>query len=391
MLRVAILDHCSKDFRPISDTRPVAELLAGCFTFEDRIRRLFPNSEVSVVPYKRLSDAETRRSAFEGLTLYLEANFVYTLEFARIAMGLDSPAVFISDGAVVGVAAEEPFQKSWFEDPPNWPTHNLTLMRVDAIWDLVNLNGEIIKSDFEEHFRRAIDGQVHPLSAIYGENAIAIERGAEIFAGAVLDAREGPIVVARGAVVRPGAVIQGPCYIGPDTMVLSGWAREGCSFGPMCKIGGEVESSIFLGYSNKCHEGFVGHSYIGRWVNLGALTTTSDLKNNYSKIRVDLGEGERDTGRIKVGSFFGDHTKTGIGTLLNSGTCLGVSVNHYASGLPPKFIRAFSWGTSEGYTRYEFDKALATARIVMSRRGIKMGASEAELLLKIYRENWPES
>ncbi|MCK5832705.1 hypothetical protein KAH81_03445 [bacterium] len=395
MLNIVVLDFCASNFRPLSETRPVVSLLAGCFTFEERIRKLFPNSALELRACPSVAEVYSVKSNKSfipkdetGRTLYLKPNVVYNLEFARMVESAEGDAIFKVDETVVAILTHKPFDKGWFEIPPDWPVFELDLIIVPAIWDLVNINASIITADFDENFRRAIDGQVHPQAAIYGENAVAIERGAEVFAGAVLDAREGPIIVSRGAIIRPGAIIQGPCFIGQDTVVLSGWIREDCSFGPMCKIAGEVESSIFIGYSNKGHEGFVGHSYIGQWVNLGALTTTSDLKNNYGKIRIDFGDGQIDTGRIKVGSFIGDHSKTGIGALLNSGTYIGVSVNHYGTGLPPKFIKSFSWGTSQGYVEYEFEKAISTAKVVMSRRGEELQPEEESLLKNIYKANW---
>ncbi|HHS51142.1 MAG TPA: hypothetical protein ENN07_08515 [candidate division Zixibacteria bacterium] len=397
MLNIEILDHCTNDFRPITLTRPVASMLAGCFTFEDRVRLLFPDIDVRVRPccnvanaYFARNGAQSEPDASDGATLYLAPNVVFNLEFARFVRTAEGDAVFDVNGAVVGILTDKPFDEGWFDNPPDWPRHQFDLIVIPAIWDLVNINGRIIEADFGEHFRRAVDGEVHANAAVYGGNAVAVEHGAEVLAGAVLDASDGPIIVARGAKIRPGAMLEGPCYIGPETVIMSGWIRENCSFGPLCKIGGEVESSIFIGYSNKCHEGFVGHSYIGSWVNLGALTTTSDLKNNYGEIRVDLGCGAKSTGRIKVGSFIGDHSKTGIGALLNSGTVIGVAVNHYGAGLPPKNIKSFSWGTAEGYVEHDFDRAVDTARTVTSRRGFELLPEEFALLKLIHDENWKE-
>ncbi|MCD6501418.1 hypothetical protein J7L01_02350 [bacterium] len=394
--KIAILDHGYERFYPLTKTRPVAALLAGAFTFEERVRRVFPTAEVVVLAHAEVAKAFSARSGLRSApfpkgasVLFLLPNAVFDLAFARAAEAAEPNTVFRSGDTAVGALLEGGSVPSNL-DALGLPEIEVDVLTVPTIWGLVRLNGEIVLSDFKSHFPRAVDGEVSAQATIYGENAVAIDRSAEIFAGAVLDAREGPIIVSRGAVVRPGAVVQGPCYIGPGTEILSGWIRGACSFGPTCKLGGEVESSIFIGWSNKAHEGFVGHSYVGQWVNLGALTTTSDLKNNYGEVRVDLGGGQIGTGQIKVGSFIGDHSKTGIGALLNSGTCIGVSVNHYGTGLPPKSIADFSWGTSDGYVEYDVEKAVRTARTVMSRRGMEMLPEEENLLRAIHADAWPK-
>jgi hypothetical protein len=150
-------------------------------------------------------------------------------------------------------------------------------------------------------------------------------------------------------------------------------------------VGGEVEESVFLGFGNKYHEGFIGHAYLGEWVNLGALTTNSDLKNNYGAIRVDIGQGEMDTGLMKVGSFIGDHVKTGIGTLLNTGISIGFCSNIFGGGLvKDRFVPAYAWGGSEGYSEYRHDKALETASIAMGRRNVELTAGCKDIFKLIF-------
>ena len=161
----------------------------------------------------------------------------------------------------------------------------------------------------------------------------------------VIDAEHGPVYIDEGAEIHPFTRIEGPCYIGKNSILLGAKCREGNSIGPFCRIGGELEESIIHGFSNKYHDGFIGHSYVGQWVNLGALTTNSDLKNDYSNVSVMLdGKTSIDTGSTKVGSLIGDHTKTSIGTLFNTGSYVGAMAIIMATGKPlPKFIPSFSW------------------------------------------------
>ena len=188
-----------------------------------------------------------------------------------------------------------------------------------------------------------------------------------IWPGTVVSTETGPVFLDRGSAVRPGSFIEGPCYIGPGTVIDDAKVRPGCSFGPECRIGGEVEASVFQGYANKHHEGFIGHAFVGEWVNLGALTTNSDLKNAYQPVQVNWEGKTIDTGLLKVGCFIGDHAKTAIGSLINTGARIGTFANWFESGLSPKEIPAFSWGNK---ARWPLGHVLSNARRVMSRRGI---------------------
>ena len=171
----------------------------------------------------------------------------------------------------------------------------------------------------------------------------------------------------------PNAVIEGPASIGDRTVVKVGAKiYHGTSIGRECKVGGEVEASIVQSYTNKQHDGFLGHSYLGSWVNIGADTNTSDLKNTYGSVKVQLELERIDTGMQFVGVMMGDHSKTGINVMFDSGTVVGVSCNVYGAGLPPKFVPGFSWGDGKSLSVYDLEKGLETARRVLLRRDITM-------------------
>ena len=192
-------------------------------------------------------------------------------------------------------------------------------------WDVVLKNGKVIDSDFEISGRSGIEGSLHEDSSVYGpEDRLYIAKGAEIHPQVVIDTNHGSVTIEEGAIVFPHSRIEGPCYIGKDTQITRGNIREGCSFGPVCRVGGEVEEAVIHAYSNKYHDGFLGHAYVCEWVNLGALTTNSDLKNDYGSVEVYMQRDDGtfsyvDSGSTKVGSFIGDHTKTSIGVFLNTG------------------------------------------------------------------------
>ncbi|HET7583310.1 MAG TPA: putative sugar nucleotidyl transferase [Gemmatimonadaceae bacterium] len=214
---------------------------------------------------------------------------------------------------------------------------------------------------------------------VVGEHPVYVERGALVEPGVCLDVSAGPVLVRSGAVVRAFTRLVGPCAIARGATVL-GDRIHAASIGETTLVRGEVSETVFLGYSNKAHDGFVGHSYVGRWVNLGAGTITSDLKNTYGTISIWTPRGVRDTGTLKLGTFFGDHVKTGIGLRLTTGTVLGAGSSLFGTAMPPKHVPPFSWGEGERLTTFELEKFLDIAARVMGRRNQTLSASQRRQL-----------
>jgi UDP-N-acetylglucosamine diphosphorylase/glucosamine-1-phosphate N-acetyltransferase len=239
-------------------------------------------------------------------------------------------------------------------------------------WDLILANPHQITADFAAAGRQGIEGIIEEPTALRGSKKdVYVAPGVLIHPMVVIDAEHGPVYIDEGAQIQPFSRIEGPCYIGKKSILLGAKCREGNSIGPYCRLGGEVEESVIQGYSNKYHDGFLGHAYVGEWVNLGALTTNSDLKNDYSTVSVMLdGKHSIDTGSTKVGSLIGDHTKTSIGVLFNTGSVIGAMAIVMATGKPlPKFIPSFAWFlegvVTKGFGRKSLYETAATA---MSRR-----------------------
>jgi UDP-N-acetylglucosamine diphosphorylase/glucosamine-1-phosphate N-acetyltransferase len=260
------------------------------------------------------------------------------------------------------------------------------------LWELVERTGTQIEKEFEwirkhKDFKHMFEhSQVDDQALIYDMDRVYIERGAEIDGQVVLDARGGPIIIGEKVHIQPHTRIEGPCYVGANSILVGGKIRGGTSIGPYCRIGGEVEQSIFLGYCNKYHEGFLGHSYVGEWVNLGSLTTNSDLKNNYGPVKVEVNGKLIDSGQTKVGAFIGDHAKTGIGTLLNTGVSIGFCSNLFGGGMVKgKSIPSFFWGGASGGETYRLEEAIKTAETVMRRRGQGLSAAQADLFKKLFQ------
>jgi UDP-N-acetylglucosamine diphosphorylase/glucosamine-1-phosphate N-acetyltransferase len=239
-------------------------------------------------------------------------------------------------------------------------------------WELMARNAEAIAADLGG-MRAEVRGNVHRLACLESPERIAVAQGARVGAFALLDAGTGPIRIGAGAVIEPHTTVKGPCVVGAGTQLLGGVIGSS-TFGPECRVAGEVESSVWQGYANKRHHGFVGHSLIGEWVNLGALTTTSDLKNNYGNVRVWMDGRDVDTGSPKVGALVGAHAKTGIGTLLPTGASVGTAANLFGGGrFAPRHAPAFAWWDGERLAEHELERCVATARVAASRRGRTLG------------------
>jgi UDP-N-acetylglucosamine diphosphorylase/glucosamine-1-phosphate N-acetyltransferase len=259
----------------------------------------------------------------------------------------------------------------------------------DYTWDLILANPDEIATDFFAAGRHGIEGTVEQPHAVRGsEKDVYVARGALVHPMVVIDAEHGPVYIDEDVEIHPFTRVEGPCYVGKKSILLGAKCREGNSIGPMCRVGGEVEESIIHGYSNKYHDGFLGHAYVGQWVNLGALTTNSDLKNDYSSVSVML-DGRRaiDTGSTKVGSLIGDHTKTSIGTLFNTGAYVGAMTVIMATGKPlPKFIPSFAWFVEGVVTKgFGKNKLYQTAETAMSRRGCTWSPAEQAMWEAVFQ------
>jgi UDP-N-acetylglucosamine diphosphorylase/glucosamine-1-phosphate N-acetyltransferase len=300
----------------------------------------------------------------------------------RIA-GARLPLAMVQPGFGRGEAFEETLTRA-----------GLPHVAVDALflthpWDLIEANADAIGDDLAT-LHAEVRGEVHRLTALEGSDRIRIEAGAVLEAFVTLDARGGPIWIGPGVRVASHTHVEGPCVIGAETQLLGGVVVRS-SIGPQCRIAGEVEESVWQGYANKRHHGFVGHSAIGEWVNLGALTTTSDLKNNYGTIRVFVDGAEIDSGRPKIGALIGAHAKTGIGTLLPTGASVGVGANLFGGGrFAPKHVPSFGWWDGERMAEHDRDRFLATARTVMGRRGRAMLPADAALLHSLFEHTASE-
>lgn len=403
-------DNGAARLEPLTLTRPAFDLLLGGRTLGEKLADAFrigpgPARRGAIVrPYlanvRRERDPHTRVNDRDwqarGPLLVANARWVPPADFeapdpAFPWLGLcDSRPACAWVGPDLAVALEPNGVESWFDRLGSaLPAVELGGEWIDRPWDLVSKNGDHIRRDFETQTRMDVSNRHLSAMALVGPaDRLSIHESVRIDPYTVFDTLNGPITVASGAIIQPFTRIEGPCFIGKDTQLFRANLRGGVTIGPNCRIGGEVEESIVHGYSNKYHEGFLGHSYIGEWVNLGAITSNSDLRNDYGEVHVPLGGDPVATGQAKVGCFLGDHTRTGLGSMLNTGTAIGVMCNVLPAGLLlPKHVPSF---TAVLYGRvapgFSIEQLFATARIVMGRRGRVFNADEEQLYLDLHEQ-----
>jgi UDP-N-acetylglucosamine diphosphorylase/glucosamine-1-phosphate N-acetyltransferase len=403
-------DMAVAGLEPLTLTRPVYDLWLGCSTLGSKIAQAFgvgpgPHRRAAVIrshllavqrqrdPHVVLND---RDWLARGPVIVANARWVPPAGFEP--PGSYGPWLGLCDGhpACALVGPEEAMTldphgiHSWFDQiASRYSAVDVGGEWMHRPWDLVSRNGSYIERDFQEGRSNGVTNrQLSTLALVGPSDKLRVHETARIDPYTVFDTTNGPIVVGPKVWVQPFTRVEGPCYIGTETQLFRANIRGSVSIGPCCRVGGEVEASIIHGYSNKYHEGFLGHAYIGEWVNLGAITSNSDLRNDYGEVFVPLQGDPIPTGQAKVGCFIGDHTRTGMGSMLNTGTVIGVMCNVLPAGLLlPKHVPSF---TAVLYGRvgpgFSLEEMFATARIVMGRRGKNFGEAEEQLYRALYEQ-----
>lgn len=259
---------------------------------------------------------------------------------------------------------------------------------LENIWELFQINGDQIRKDIDMSGKIAYgDEDIFPQTTFSKPENIYIEEGAVIEPGTILLADKGPIYIGKNVHLMANSIIRGPSAICEKSVVKMGAKiYEDTTIGPVCKVGGEISNCIFHSYSNKSHDGYAGNSVFGQWVNLGADTNTSNLKNNYGTVKVtDWKTGkEIDTGQQFIGTIMGDHSKTGINAMLNTGTLCGVCCNLFSDGYPPKFVPSFSWVSGQDIVPYHFVKAIEAMEKMMARRTVELTPQYEKMMKAIF-------
>mgnify|MGYP001611856150 CR=1 FL=1 len=389
---------------PLVYTRPVYELRCGILTLREKIQRAYPKANVAMLCRPYLAEVVRQQNPTVQVNevhasncLLINGRVIAGGQLAKKIPLKGNGAMYISGNTVVAVrmsagghaSLEQDFSETFdVEHFAELERISVDVKLIEYPWVLVNNNGEQIVEDFRFLAKakgKMKNAKVYTGAHLLNKKMIFIDSGATVKPGVVLDAESGPIYIGKNAKIFPNAVIEGPAFIGANTLIKIGAKIcESTSIGEMCKVGGEVEASIIHSYSNKQHDGFLGHSYLGMWCNLGADTNNSDLKNSYGHVKVQVNGKMVDSGSQFVGLTMGDHSKSGINTMFNTGTVVGVSSNVFGADFPPKFIPSFSWGGAEGLETYDIEKSLNVARRVMVRRKIEMTNADEKLLRRVF-------
>ena len=368
-------------FAPLTLTRPVGDLRVGIKTiaesWADLLSEHFP---IEAIEFKTEEYFEDKFEPVEKRGLKIAGNIKPTPALAKLLVGLkEGDDVYVNEKwvATMGITHSNRIEHQLPEED---------LIYMTKPWHLFQNNGRCIREDFIQITAGRTTRQLSASNQVIGNGEIFLEEGAKVEC-CILNTTNGPIYIGKEAEVMEGSVIRGPIALCEGAVIKMAAKIYGdTTIGPYCKVGGEVTNSIFQGYSNKGHDGFVGNSVIGEWCNIGADTNTSNLKNNYSNVRVfnyEFMEME-DTDVQFCGVIMGDHCKTGINTMLNTATSVGVCSNIFGGGFPPKFIPSFTWGVVSENENFKLNKALEVAENMMKRRGVKLGKGDKRILEHLY-------
>lgn len=381
-------DESREQMLPLSYTRPVAELRTGILTIRERWEKLLKGNASYIT-----SDYLSNRFpiVLEEDNIVINGAVMPNDRLVRVIEQLESNEALMNDGNLIAARLNRLQFENLFRDESIEEIDGLELSDTPFIhlaypWDLFLYLRATIEYDYNLVTRGRSSLPIPSNNQVIAADNIFLEEGAQVSC-AILNAQSGPIYIGKNAHIMEGAVVRGPVTIGEGSVIKMGALIYGpAAIGPDCKIGGEVKEVVILGHSNKAHEGFLGNSIIGEWCNLGAGTSVSNLKNNYSNVRMwDFSTQEmRDSGLQLLGTVMGDHSKTGILTMFNTGTIVGVATNIFGGGFPPKFIPSFSWGGSAGLTTHRLEDALDTARKMVSRRDMALSEEEEDILKHVF-------
>lgn len=378
---------------PLALTRSVADFRVGIFTIRSKWENHLQQT-TQVLTNKYLQALYSVPSA-SAQNLYINAAVLPTEEIVAAIRALKYGQTLKSGAQTIAFSSAQNFE--YLADlytAVNQAESVLLDAEVNVIqhnWDVFKQNGDQIKSDVKL-IESTTQFQQNALSnCLHVQNAaqVFVEKGAEVGA-CIFNASEGPIYIGKQVKVLDGAVLKGPIAICDNAVVkMSAKLYGETTIGPHCKVGGEISNSILFGYSNKGHDGYLGNSVIGEWCNLGADTNNSNLKNNYSTIKCWDYEtaGYKNSGLQFCGLIMGDHAKSGINTMFNTGTVVGVAANVFGGGFPPKFIPSFSWGGVDGFTTFKLEKAYEMATNMMKRRKIEFSSIHQSIFDEIFKES----
>jgi UDP-N-acetylglucosamine diphosphorylase/glucosamine-1-phosphate N-acetyltransferase len=390
-------DVRARQFEPFALTRPGSELRAGTSLIRHRWERITGLKSAGFISSPHLAhfeEGDAPPAMAPGSEIPAGSVVVNTRCVLPLDATLDRFDLLMCEGAACAVKLARELPVSQFADgstdlgaiQTSLGGRKVKGRWISDVWDFIATLTEQLSEDIPLRGKPLTKIAKHGATMI-GTNPIFVEDGAQIGPQVVLDASAGPILIRAGAIIAPFTHLVGPISIGRDSQV-KGDRVAASSIGDNCRVRGEFSNSIMIGHSNKNHAGFIGHSYLGRWVNIGAMTTTSNLKNTYGPVQMWTPSGVRTTGQQFLGTLFGDHAKTGIGTMLSTGTVIGAGASVFGANMPPKVVPPFAWGDSAPYDTYDVTRFLAVAERVMGRRHVELGEKARRQLAEAHKRRW---
>lgn len=391
MVNLILFDSDARNhLLPLTATRPMGELRVGILTLREKWERHL-RASVSYITQEYLQEKYPIR--VEAENLIINAGILPNESLCRRIGQMDMNEALLSNGELVAARLDEAQFEALIEDEEVRELQgqelgqDIPLIQLTRLWELTRLNQQAIANDFQLLTQGRKSQAISSTNQVLNPSAVFIEEGVKMEC-CILNATKGPVYIGRDAEVMEGCVLRGPVAIGAEAIVKMGTRIYGpASIGPGCRAGGEISRSIMLANSNKAHDGYLGDSVLGEWCNIGADTNTSNLKNNYSEVKLWNYEDERfvNTGLQFCGLIMGDHAKCGINTMFNTGTVVGVFANVFGAGYPRNFVPDFAWGGVEsGYRTYRFSDACETAERVMERRKVAFNELDKAILYHIY-------
>jgi UDP-N-acetylglucosamine diphosphorylase/glucosamine-1-phosphate N-acetyltransferase len=378
-------DNAWNTLLPLTFTRPVSEIRIGILTIKEKWEKYF-DSPVSFLTQEYLSEKYQQITGTDNL--YVNGSILPTPHLFLSIQKLQPNECLKTGNTIIAFSSSELFKKlpDDFSDFRIIPFDSESLLKIDYPWQIFERNGEALRADFELITKGRTSQPLSKTNQVAGAENIFLEEGAKA-EFSIINATSGPVYLGKDAEIMEGCMIRGPLALGEHAVLKMGTKIYGpTTIGPHSKVGGEVNNSVIFGYSSKAHDGFLGNSVLGEWCNLGADTNNSNLKNNYEKVKLWSYVEERfiSTGLQFCGLIMGDHSKSGINTMFNTGTVVGVSANIFGDGFPRNFIPSFSWGGSQGYMVYKPENAFKTANLVYERRGMTLSEPEKRILASIF-------
>ena len=367
---------------PFTYTKPVADIRIGILTIREKWEKLLGFTTTTLT--EEYLEEKYPMVELEQ-NILINASFSPTIALIEKVKNLKENQAIFKNEEVIAFFTNESQEVVNFE---NYEQEEFIfdLLQIKNTWDIFSLNDQAISDDFEL-ITKGRKSQPIPVGVhCINKKNIFIEEGAEILFSN-LNASKGPIYIGKDSLIMEGSLIRGPFSLGEHSVIKMGAKIYGATtVGPHCTVGGEVNNSMLMKYSNKGHDGYLGNSVLGEWCNLGAGTNNSNLKNNYAEVKLWSYETERfaKTGLQFCGLMMGDHSKCAINTMFNTGTVIGVSANIYGSNFPRNFIPSFSWGGAAGFTTYQINKAKETADLVLKRKNLEFNEVEQRILEHVF-------